>query len=79
MHIPWLTATVLSSCSQEPWRIWGLERREIRPHGRIGSQELLARKSANTGDYRRSKFGKRDLSKGQLAEGKGLIDNTLYS
>jgi hypothetical protein len=37
------------------------KRDEIRPPGRIGSQELFAKKPANTGDFRGSNFGERDL------------------
>ena len=40
------------------------ERDEIRPPGHSGSQELFAKKPANTGDFRHSDFGPRDLSRG---------------
>ncbi len=40
------------------------ERDEIRPPGHSGSQELLAKKPANTGDFRSSDFGERDFSEG---------------
>jgi hypothetical protein len=43
---------------------YGAERDEIRPNGRTGSQELFAKKPANTGDFRHSDFGPRDLPKG---------------
>ena len=43
---------------------YGAERDEIRPPGHSGSQELQAKKPANTGDFRRSIFGERDLPRG---------------
>jgi hypothetical protein len=42
----------------------GAERDENRPGGHSGSQELFAKKPANTGDFRRSNFGERDLPEG---------------
>jgi len=56
---------------------YGAERDEIRPHGHFGSQELLAKKLANTGDFRRSVFAERDLPRGYVAEGKVLETNRL--
>ena len=41
-----------------------VERGEIRPFRRFRSQELRAKKPSNTGDFRRSNLGKRDLPKG---------------
>ena len=43
---------------------YGAERDEIRPPGHSGSQELFAKKPANTGDFRRWNFGERDLAEG---------------
>lgn len=43
---------------------YGAERGEIRRHSQSDSQELFAKKPANTGDFRRSEFGERDLPKG---------------
>ena len=56
---------------------YGAERDKIRPPGHSGGHELLAKKLANTGDFRRSEFGERDLPKGKMAEGKGLRSNAL--
>jgi len=39
------------------------ERDQNRPHRHSGSQELFARKPANTGDFRRSELAERDLPK----------------
>jgi hypothetical protein len=41
----------------------GAERDKIRPHGQSDSQELFAKKPANTGHFRRWNFEERDLSK----------------
>jgi hypothetical protein len=43
---------------------YGAERDEIRPHGQSDSQELFAKKPANTGAFRRWIFGERDWPKG---------------
>jgi hypothetical protein len=43
---------------------YGAERDKIRPHVQSDSQELFAKKPANTGDFLRSNFGERDLPKG---------------
>lgn len=43
---------------------YGAERDEIRPPSHSGRQELCAKKPANTGDFRRSIFGERDLPEG---------------
>ena len=55
----------------------GAERDENRLAWNFLTQEVHAKKPANTGDFGRSRFGKRDLSKGQLAEGKVLETNSL--
>jgi len=46
------------------FREYRAERDEIRPPVHSGSQELQAKKPANTGDFRRSIFGERDLPRG---------------
>jgi hypothetical protein len=43
---------------------YGVERDEIQPHGKSGSQELFAKKPANTGDFERSEFEERALPEG---------------
>jgi len=40
------------------------ERDEIRPRHHSGSQEVCAKKPANTGDFQSSAFGERDLPRG---------------
>ena len=46
------------------FRECGAERDENRLTRHFGSQELSAKKPANTGDFRHSDFGPRDLSRG---------------
>jgi hypothetical protein len=43
---------------------YGAERENIRPHGQSDSQELFAKKPANTRDFRRLNFGERNLPRG---------------
>jgi hypothetical protein len=54
------------------------ERDQNRPTSHSGSQELLSNKPANTVDFRLLKSGKRDLSRGRMAERKGLESNRLW-
>jgi hypothetical protein len=54
------------------------ERDEIWPPSHSGSQELFAKKPANTGYFCRWNFGERDLPRGRMAEGKGLKFNRLW-
>ena len=42
----------------------GAERDKIWPHGQSDSQELRAKMPPNTGDFRSSSFGERDLPEG---------------
>ncbi len=42
----------------------GADRDEIWPRRHYGSQEVFAKKPANTGDFQRSNFGERYLPKG---------------
>ena len=56
---------------------YGAERDEIRPRHHSGSQELFAKKPANTGYFCRWNFGERNLPKGRMAEGEVLETNRL--
>jgi hypothetical protein len=58
---------------------YGAERDEIRPPGHSGSQELFAKKPANTGYFCRWNFGERDLPRGRMADREGFEHSVCSS
>ena len=54
------------------------ERDEIRPRHHSGSQEVCAKKPANTGYFCRWNLGERDLPEGRMAEGTRLRPDLLW-